>query len=163
MKLIVREDIGEGRDKEYETEKVLPGAYSIFNVDQEHSKLFVGGYPSSFNIQDTVTASSFEGEMEELVIGDIPVSFWNFVDGENNREDAMERDKLINFQPSTGYRFDKHGYAILSKRNSQISPDSRKFSIKLNFKTFADDGLIYLMGKGKQFLSLEMRDGQVWL
>ncbi|XP_047345121.1 laminin subunit alpha isoform X1 [Vespa velutina] len=161
VKLIVREDIGEGRDKEYETEKVLPGAYSIFNVDQEHSKLFVGGYPSSFNIQDAVTASSFEGEMEELVIGDIPVSFWNFVDGENNREDAMERDKLINFQPSTGYRFDKHGYAILSKRNSQISSDSRKFSIKLNFKTFADDGLIYLMGKGKQFLSLEMRDGQV--
>ncbi|XP_035729977.1 laminin subunit alpha-like isoform X2 [Vespa mandarinia] len=161
VKLIVREDIGEGRDKEYETEKVLPGSYSIFNVDQEHSKLFVGGYPSSFNIQDAVTASSFEGEMEELVIGDIPVSFWNFVDGENNREDAMERDKLINFQPSTGYRFDKHGYAILSKRNSQISSDSRKFSIKLNFKTFADDGLIYLMGKGKQFLSLEMRDGQV--
>jgi len=161
VKLTVREDIGEGRDKLYEKERVLPGSYYIFNVDQEHSKLFVGGYPSSFHIQDAVTASSFEGEMEELVIGDIPVSFWNFVDGENNRKSALERDKLINFEPSTGYRFDRHGYAILSKRSSQISPDIKKFSIKLSFKTFAEDGLIYLMGKGRQFLSLEMKNGHL--
>nr|XP_031828013.1 laminin subunit alpha isoform X2 [Nomia melanderi] len=161
VQLIVREDIGEGKDKAYEKGYVLPGSYAIFNVDQEHSKLFVGGYPSSFNMQDAVTASSFEGEMEELVIGDIPVSFWNFIDGENNQKPAVERDKLVNFQPSTGYRFDRHGYAILSKKNFQISPDSKKFSIKLNFKTFTEDGLIYLMGKGKQFLSIEMRDGHV--
>lgn len=133
----------------------------MFDVDQEHSKLFVGGYPSSFGVQNAVTASSFEGEMEELVIGDIPVSFWNFVDGENNWNSAYERDKLINFAPSTGYRFDRHGYAILSKRSSQITPDTKKFSIKLSFKTFAEDGLIFLMGKGKQFLSLEMRNGQL--
>lgn len=161
VKLIVREDIGEGKDRLYEKGQVVPGSYSIFNVDQEHSKLFVGGYPSSFNMQSAVTASSFEGEMEELVVGDTPVSFWNFIDGENNQKAAIERDKLINFQPSTGYRFDRHGYAILSKRNFQISPDSKKFSIKLNFKTLAEDGLVYLMGKGKQFLSLEMKEGHV--
>ncbi|XP_054012773.1 laminin subunit alpha [Hylaeus anthracinus] len=161
VKLIIREDIGEGKDRLYEKGHVLPGSYSIFDVDQEHSKLFVGGYPSSFNMQNAVTASSFEGEMEELAIGEIPVSFWNFVDGENNQKEALERDKLVNFQPSTGYRFDRHGYAILSKRNLKISPDSKKFSIKLNFKTFAENGLIYLMGKGKQFLSLETRNGHV--
>lgn len=159
--MIVREDIGEGKDALYEKERALPGSYYIFNVDQEHSKLFVGGYPSSFHIQDAVTASSFEGEMEELMIGDIPVSFWNFVDGENNRKSAFERDKLINFAPSRGYRFDRHGYAILSKRSSQITPDTRKFIIKLSFKTFAEDGLIYLMGKGRQFLSLEINKGRV--
>ena len=162
VKLIVREDIGEGKDRFNEKGHVLPGSHTIFDLDQEQSKLFVGGYPSSFNMQNAVTASSFEGEMEDLVIGeDTPVSFWNFIDGENNERIAMERDKLINFQPSTGYRFDKHGYAILSKRDFQISPDSRKFSIKLNLKTFAENGLIYLMGKGKQFLSLEMREGYV--
>lgn len=161
VKLIVREGIGEGRDKLYEREKVLSGSYYIFNVDQDHSRLFVGGYPSSFHMQDAVTASSFEGEMEELIIGDVPVSLWNFIDGENNRKSAIERDQLINFKPSTGYRFDKHGYAILSKRSSQISLDTKKFNIKLSFKTFAEDGLIYLMGNGKQFLSLEMKAGQL--
>ncbi|EFN79905.1 laminin subunit alpha [Harpegnathos saltator] len=161
VKLIVREDIGEGRDKLYEKARVLTGPYYIFNVDREQSKLFIGGYPSSFHIQDAVTASSFEGEMEELVIGDIPVSFWNFVYGENNQKSALERDKLVNFQPSTGYRFDRHGYAILSKKDSQITPDSKRFSIKLSFKTFAEDGLIYLMGKGRQFLSLQMKNGRL--
>lgn len=162
IKLIIREDIGEGKEQLHEKTHVLHGSYSIFNVDQEYSKLFIGGYPSSFNMQNAVTATSFEGEMEELVIGeDTPVSFWNFIDGENNDKPAIERDKLINFQPSTGYRFDKHGYAILRKKDFQISPDTKKFSIRLNFKTFTEDGLIYLMGKGKQFLSLEMRDGHV--
>ncbi|XP_026299731.1 laminin subunit alpha [Apis mellifera] len=162
VKLIIREDIGEGKEQLHEKTHVLHGSYSIFNVDQEYSKLFVGGYPSSFNMQNAVTATSFEGEMEELVIGeDTPVSFWNFIDGENNDKPAIERDKLINFQPSTGYRFDKHGYAILRKKDFQISPDTKKFSIRLNFKTFTEDGLIYLMGKGKQFLSLEMKDGHV--
>lgn len=162
VKLTIREDIGEGKEQLHEKTHVLHGSYSIFNVDQEYSKLFVGGYPSSFNMQNAVTATSFEGEMEELVIGeDTLVSFWNFIDGENNDKPAIERDKLINFQPSTGYRFDKHGYAILRKKDFQISPDTKKFSIRLNFKTFVENGLIYLMGKGKQFLSLEMRDGHV--
>lgn len=99
--------------------------------------------------------------MEELVIGDIPVSFWNFVYGENNRQGAMERDKLINFQPSTGYRFDGNGYAIISIRQSQIPVDSQRFSLKMNFKTFAENGLMYLMVNGVNFLSLEMKNGRI--
>ncbi|KAK0176557.1 hypothetical protein PV328_000678 [Microctonus aethiopoides] len=161
VKLIVREDIGEGKDQLFVKEQVLPGTYSIFNLDQEQSKLFVGGYPSSFQIQDEVTASSFEGHMEELVVGDIPMSFWNFIKGENNQQDAPERDKLIDYTPSTGYRFDRHGFAIIGVKQSQIRYDPLKFSIKMNFKTFTEDGLMYLMGKNKHFLSLEMKNGQV--
>lgn len=161
VKLIVREDIGEGKDQQFIKEQVVPGTYSIFNLDQEQSKLFVGGFPSSFQIQDAVTASSFEGQMEELVVGDIPVSFWNFIKAENNHQGATERDKLVDFTPSTGYRFDRNGFAILSMKNSQIRHDQMKFSLKMNFKTFSEDGLMYLMGKGKHFLSLEMKNGQV--
>lgn len=161
VKFTIREDIGEGRDKLYDKTHVLGGSHYTFELDRGYSKLFVGGYPSSFHIQDAVTASSFEGEMEELVISDIPVSFWNFLYGENNQKIALERDKLVNFQPSTGYSFDRHGYAILSKKDSQINLDPRRFSIKMNFKTFAEDGLIFLMGKGRQFLSLEMKNGRI--
>ncbi|XP_046433556.1 laminin subunit alpha [Neodiprion fabricii] len=161
IKLIIREDIGEGKDELFVKEQVIPGPYSIFNLDQDQSKLFVGGYPAAFQIQNAVTSASFEGEMEELVIGDTPVSFWNFVYGENNREGAVERDKLINFQPSTGYRFDGNGYAIISIKQSQISMDAQKFNIKLNFKTFAENGLMYLMVNGRNFFSLEMKDGHV--
>ena len=100
--------------------------------------------------------------MEELVIGDVPVSFWNFVDAENNVQGAVERDRLVNFQSSTGYRFDSNGYAIISKKQSQISVKNNEFIIKLNFKTLEENGLMYLMGnKNGHFFSLEMRNGRV--
>ncbi|XP_066588247.1 laminin subunit alpha [Prorops nasuta] len=161
VKLRVVEDAGEGQEVSFLNDAVILGTNSIFNLDQDQSKLFVGGYPPSFQIQDAVTASSFEGQMEELVIGDTPVSFWNFMYGENNRQRARERDKLVNLQPSTGFRFDRSGYAIISRRNLQIPVDSKKFGINLNFKTFTGDGLIYLMGNNKQFLALEIRNGNI--
>ena len=161
VKLILREDIGEGRERTYVTEQALPGSNTVFNLDLKQSKLFVGGYPPSFQIQDDVTVNYFEGEMEELVIGDVPVSFWNFVDAENNIQGAIERDKLINYQSSTGYRFDSNGYAIISKKMSQLRVKNSEFILRMNFKTLEKNGLMYLMGKGKHFLSLEMRNGQV--
>lgn len=161
IKLIVREDVGDGKHKDNVTEEILPGSHSIFNLDQEKSKLFVGGFPPSFQVSEAVASSSFEGEMEELVIGDTPVSFWNFVDGENNWQPAYERDKLVNLQPTTGYRFDRDGYAILSKKNLQLPSDQRKFRIQFKFKTWANNGLMYLMGGKDHFLALELRNGHI--
>ena len=145
----------------FETEQSLPGSHSIFNLDQEKSKLFVGGFPPSFQVQDGVFSSTFDGEMEELVIGDVPVSFWNFVDAENNWQPAYARSVLVNLQPNTGYRFDRDGYAILSKKASQLPPDHKKFRVQFKFKTWANNGLMYLMGGKKHFLAIELRDGQV--
>ncbi|XP_014209765.1 laminin subunit alpha isoform X2 [Copidosoma floridanum] len=161
IKLVINEDVGEGKVQAYEVEQSLPGSHSIFNLDQQKSKLFVGGFPPSFQVQDAVISSSFEGEMEELMIGEVPVSFWNFVDGENNGKPAYERDVLINLHPTTGYRFDRDGYVILSKKNSQIPPDIKKFRVQFKFKTWVNNGLMYLMGGKKHFLSIEMRDGHV--
>ena len=153
--------MGDGKDQNFVTEQSLPGSHSIFNLDQEKSKLFVGGFPPSFQVQDSVVSSSFDGEMEELMIGDVPVSFWNFVDGENNNMPAYERDKLVNLQPITGYRFDRDGYAILSKKSSQMPPDLKQFRVQFKFKTWVNNGLMYLMGGKKHFLALELRDGHI--
>ncbi|XP_051171945.1 laminin subunit alpha [Leptopilina boulardi] len=161
VKLILREDVGEGKEKLYVKEQSLPGSNTVFNLDLKKSKLFVGGYPPSFQIQDDVTVNYFEGEMEELVIGDVPVSFWNFVDAENNFRQAIERDKLINLESSTGYRFDGNGYAIISKKMSQLRVKNSEFIIRMNFKSLEKNGLMYLMGKNGHYLSIEMRNGQV--
>lgn len=91
VKLIVREEVGEGRDVRHEVEEVLQGPYSIFNLDRNQSKLFVGGYPPQFPIQKQVLRNSFDGEIEELVIGDIPISLWNFKDGNENSHGAVRR------------------------------------------------------------------------
>lgn len=82
--------MADGQEKKYVNEMVLSGTFSIFNLDQELSKLFVGGFPVYFGIQPEIKYQAFEGEIEELVIGDTPVSLWNFVSAENN-VGAIER------------------------------------------------------------------------
>lgn len=61
---------------------LLAGAASILNLDPEESKIYVGGHPASAKIQSAVKYSSFDGQMENLVIGDTPISLWNFKDAE---------------------------------------------------------------------------------
>ncbi|XP_031783644.1 laminin subunit alpha [Nasonia vitripennis] len=161
IKLIIVEDEGDGKGKNFITETSLPGSHSIFNLDPEKSKLFVGGFPPSFQVQEAVVSSSFDGEMEELMIGDVPVSFWNFVDAENNWKPAYERDKLVNLHPDTGYRFDREGYVILSKKASQLPSDLKRFRVHFKFKTWVNNGLMYLMGGKKHFLALELRNGHM--
>jgi len=79
-----------GQEKKHVNEMVLSGTFSIFNLDQELSKLYVGGFPVYFSVQPEIKYQAFEGQIEELVIGDTPVSLWNFVSAENN-VGAIER------------------------------------------------------------------------
>lgn len=92
----------EGGEEEITTkEAVLPGTFSIFNLDQDLSKLYIGGYPPSAEIQSVVRFASFQGEVEEVTVGDTPVGLWNFVDAQSI-DGAIERSQLKNLQQSTG-------------------------------------------------------------
>jgi len=71
---------------------------------------------------------------------------------------CLFRDKLVNLQPSTGYRFDGSGYAVVNSRQYRMRERS---DVQLKFKTTVRDGLLFLAGKGQTFLSVELRDGNV--
>lgn len=77
VKLSIRESLDNGSDSVHEKEAVLPGQHTIFNLDREKSKLYVGGVPSDAKLQG-VSFPAFEGQIEELMIGDTPVGLWNF-------------------------------------------------------------------------------------
>jgi len=68
------------------------------------------------------------------------------------------RDKLVNLQTSTGLRFDGEGYAELNA-DQYIRPEQTAVSFK--FKTYAENGLLFLMGTNPSYLSIELRDGKV--
>lgn len=89
--MTIREELPDGKEHLHVTEKVLPGMHTIFNLHKDQSKLFVGGYPPKYKIQEAVRFSSFEGQIEELVIGDTPVGLWNFVEAQGNSTGAWER------------------------------------------------------------------------
>lgn len=160
IQLTIREELDNGQEKLHQVNHTLPGPYSVFNVDQD-SRLFVGGYPPDFNIQNGVKYSSFEGEIEELKIGDDQIGLWNFVDGQSNSNGARERNKLYSSEkPTTGYRFSGNGYAMVDSKAFSFKARSR---IQFKFKASRDarDGLMFYVGKGRHFMSIEMRDGAV--
>src|SRR6218665_2087546 len=58
-----------------------------------------------------------------------------------------------------GYKFGGNGYVILTK--NRFNPSKASF-VKFSFRTFAREGLMFLMGKPRRdFLSLEIKDGKV--
>ncbi|XP_075229000.1 laminin subunit alpha [Lycorma delicatula] len=161
VKFIIREDVGtkhESKIKDNIVEDILPGRSVLLNLDKDYSKIFVGGYPGTFEIQPQVKYTSFEGRMEELVIGDERVSLWNFVDASNIVQGSKERDRLVS-PAETSVRMSGDGYITLDKQPYQMKP---RTDIKFNFKTFAKEGLMFLAFKDNQnFLSIELREGRV--
>lgn len=161
VKLIIREEV-DGVEQIHETEDTMSGgANNIFDLNRENSKIFVGGIPPDFNIQDELKYSSFEGDIEDLRIGDEKVGLWNYVDGQNNNDGASERDQLVasEVQP-TGYRFGGHGHVALDARPY---PFKQRSNISFRFKAGRDttDGLMFYAGRDNHFISVELKDGGV--
>ncbi|XP_066250557.1 laminin subunit alpha isoform X1 [Euwallacea similis] len=164
--LSIREEVTRGDDNKtahredmiFSENKTLAGHHTIFNLDKDKSKLFVGSFPINYEKQKEIDVNSFEGAIEELVIGNTPVSLWNFKEGYENNHGAIERDKLVDLQPSTGLSFNGHGYAMVDSRSMQLRSKS---SIDLFFKTFASEGLLLLAANQTTFVALELRNGKV--
>ncbi|XP_060535680.1 laminin subunit alpha [Cylas formicarius] len=155
-KLTIREELPGGQENLTVAEKHLSGPYTIFNLDKERSKLFVGSAPG--DMQKDIDVNSLDGEIEDLVIGNTPLSLWNFANGSENNHGAIERDRLVVLQPSTGFRFNGQGYVIIDARSLQVRSKS---SIIFSFKTFATEGLLFLAGRENTFIALELRNGKI--
>ena len=67
------------------------------------------------------------------------------------------RDKLLG-AVTNGFRFDGNGVVVLDRDRFRPSKASM---ISLKFKTYADNGLMLLVGKDRDFMSLELHDGKV--
>ena len=71
--------------------------------------------------------------------------------------DVVDRDKLLEVV-SNVIRFGGNGYVIIAKDNFRPGSSS---AIRFDFRTFSPDGLMFLMGKAKDYFSIEMREGKV--
>ncbi|KAI5640961.1 laminin G domain-containing protein [Phthorimaea operculella] len=160
VKFSIVESLDDGSENTIAKEAVLPGDNTIFNLDRQKSKLYVGGAPSNANLQG-VSFPAFEGQIEELMIGDTPVGLWNFEAGEN-LNGARQRDKLVSSPSGTRqeYRFNGRAHVTLSGRKYLYR---EKNMVQLFFRTYAPDGLIYLVGRDAHFFSVQMQDGKVFL
>lgn len=139
--------------------KYLQGTSSVFNLDQALSEFYLGGVPDTADIplsqRDTMP---FIGFLEELQFGSLPVGLWNFHSHQGKLEGCQERDSLIDIPSGRGLRFDGSGYAIVSKERRDFNDG---ISISMKFRTYAKEGLLFLIHNGGTFMALELRDGHV--
>lgn len=94
VKLIIYEDVGKGsssEEKPYGKEIILSGNSSILNLDKDHSKLFLGGLPATFQAQDNIVEQSIEGRVEDLMLGSTFIGLWNFVEVSGTNNGSIER------------------------------------------------------------------------
>lgn len=161
-KLIIREQLPNREVQEYPASGAIEGPENILHVDR-NSRLFVGGYPpnSDFNAPEDLKATSFNGVIEDLRIGDEPVGLWNFVYGEENDEGAQERDVLQDKErPVTGLRFKGNGYVQLNTSSNLRNRSSIEFRFKADKD--AANGLLFFYGRDKHYMSIEMIDGAIY-
>ncbi|XP_050541070.1 laminin subunit alpha [Daktulosphaira vitifoliae] len=161
VKLTVHEDLGKDANSEtlsYTKETILPGNSSIMNLDKDHSKLFLGGLPFSFQSQPGIVELSLEGRVEELMLGSTHIGLWNFVDSLGVNDGSVERDQLINATNPSGYRMNGEGFIVL---NSAPYKMNERSSIVLSIKTTSADGLIFLAFKNNHYMSIEMENGNI--
>ncbi|RWS27412.1 Laminin subunit alpha-like protein [Leptotrombidium deliense] len=130
---------------------------TVFNLDSERSVIYVGGIPKGAQLQEDVHESEFTGNIEDIKIGDIPMSLWNAVHI-NNVKGANPRDKPT--KESNGARFDGSSFVMLQRGKQNIALDT---FINLRFKTYAEDGLLYFIGGDDTYLSLQMKRGAISL
>ncbi|XP_063440155.1 laminin-like protein epi-1 isoform X2 [Mytilus trossulus] len=136
------------------------GTFTVLELDPDTTKFYVGGVPYGVSLPPGIGFGSYQGIMEEVMWDERPMGLWNFVDGENNYVGAQERNKLTGVI-SNGFRFDGRGYVTVSAKAIGFKPN-KGGDLILKFKTYSQNGLILYMGKNRDFVSLEMRDGHVF-
>lgn len=77
VRFTIAQEDSSGRMEETVKEDYLQGSKSLFNVDRNSSKLYVGGLPPGV-VRSPVRYSTYRGAVEDLMIGDEKVGLWNF-------------------------------------------------------------------------------------
>lgn len=137
-----------------------PGTKSVFDLDPDAVKFFIGGVPNSAGLQDRMNTLRFVGAIEDVKFDGVPVGLWDFVYGENNYNGVTPRDELTSVT-TNGFRFQGDGYVILDKERFRPEKASR---VEFDFKTYAEDGLMFLIGMEEgftDFFSIDLVGGRV--
>lgn len=89
VRFTISEEDSYGNVLETNKDEYLGGGKSLFNVNKNSSRLYVGGLPPG-QARNPVKYSSFRGVVEDLKIGEEKVGLWNFKDSQN-LQPAYER------------------------------------------------------------------------
>ncbi|VDM96599.1 unnamed protein product [Thelazia callipaeda] len=147
----------------YDEEKIgtFTGSKSLLNLHQKKSRLFVGGIAPDIKISSDILNRNFNGDIEDLRIHGETVGLWNTKKGGNhNVQGAKKKDVSLSLTDEIALSFNGDGYAV---HKLGIWNPQKQTVFSLTFQTYSPDGLVFYLGKERDFLSLELQDGSVKL
>ncbi|KAI1304937.1 Laminin subunit alpha [Halotydeus destructor] len=139
------------------SEGLLGGSNNVFDLTPDRSKIYIGGIPKTVVVQREVENTRMNGVVANVVYGDTPIGLYNFVEGEYLSEGSAipEAEATPN-----GLRFDGNSYVILSKGTQSFE---RETYVKLSFKTYAREGLLFLVGDERKYFSIYLRQSRLYV
>ncbi|CAJ0953978.1 unnamed protein product, partial [Mesorhabditis belari] len=139
------------------------GNKSVLNLHQTISRLFVGGIPARSRVTRDIRNRDFVGDVEGLQMHGVPVGLWNARQGGVVNVVGTERRSLqqVDFDTSRdGLSLDGEGF--ITYKIGVWNP-RQKTQFRLSFLTFSPEGLLFFIGLERDFLALELHDGNVKL
>jgi len=132
---------------------------SVFNLHQEYSKIYVGGFPTvDTAVQDTVHSTDMNGKIEGLMIGGKEVGLWNY-NAAHYIKGANTRNKFVPTEKSE-LRFDGDGYVKMNPELYFLTGQIN--SVEFKFKAEQSEGLMFLAGSfEKGYLAIKLKGGKI--
>ena len=139
----------------------LEGTFTVFNLDRLNSKLYLGGIPKNIELQDKIENVDFDGEIQQVTLGDTKLGLWNFVSGRNNNKGIYKKEaafKNANLGENSAVKFNGKAYAQLDGVGYDLR---RQTDVFMQFRTLSNEGLIFLVGGERMYLSIEIEQGRL--
>ncbi|XP_027200224.2 laminin subunit alpha [Dermatophagoides pteronyssinus] len=140
-----------------ESQQIAPGSASVFNLDRDQSKIFIGGVPTNIKLSPAVKNRHFYGVVSNVFLDNEPLGLWNVKNSYNIQGDEQANELFT----ENNVRFNGNSYIILA-RNDLNFKDT--VFVSFQFKTFNKNGLLFLIGNPstkKPYFSIELNDGKV--
>ena len=133
---------------------------SVFNLHQEYSKIYVGGFPTGSGVQNSVRSTDMTGQIEGLKIGGKDVGLWNYKAASLIQPSVETRNKFIPRKTSE-LRFDGNGYMKLKPEDYSLENEQDNI-IEFEFRTTHPEGLMFLTGSPDiGYLAIQLRDSRI--
>ncbi|XP_066271322.1 laminin subunit alpha-2-like [Branchiostoma lanceolatum] len=151
-----------------------PEGYTILDVEDEYGiddsqfylgtvdlYFYLGGVPSEKQ-QDLaarqILSSDFNGCLGEVLLDDKPIGLYNFATTSGTCMGCVESPRKST--ASNTYTFLRDGFVVMPKIRSW---NDRNTNLNFNFKTFAEDALIFFVADEDQgdYFAVYLKDGRV--
>uniref|UniRef100_A0A8C7M8E2 Laminin, alpha 1 n=1 Tax=Oncorhynchus kisutch TaxID=8019 RepID=A0A8C7M8E2_ONCKI len=130
-----------------------PRSATVLDVNK-FTLIFVGGLGGQIKKSSAVKMTQFKGCMGEASLNEKNIGLWNYAEREGQCRGCFMSPQT----EETSFHFDGSGYSVVEKPLRSTST-----SIVLLFKTLSPNGLLLYLASNRDFLSIELVEGQVHL